>query len=566
MKWFEHIRIELEAIYGVRKGAEAAERIMALVDRRRVKDSGRRAMTQQDIILITYGDSLRREGQRPLAVLKDFADRYLQEYFSTIHVLPFFPYSSDDGFAVSDFLAVNPLLGGWQDIKDLGDGFGLMFDFVLNHISAQSDWVARYLSSEPGFHELAIEVAPGTDLSRVVRPRTLPLLTRFTKASGEPVWLWTTFSADQIDLNFGSIDVLVKMVEVLLTYVEQGAGLLRLDAVAYVWKEIGTQCIHLPQTHALVRLLRCILDQVAPEVSIVTETNVPHDENISYFGDGGNEAQMVYNFTLPPLLMHAFLRGDASELTRWAQTLRPLSTQTTFFNFTASHDGIGVRPLEGILPQAEIDWLLQAAIDRGGQVSFGQDRTGGTIPYELNITYVDAIQGSEPGGSAMHARRFLASQAIALALPGVPGVYIHSLLGSRNWSDGVRSTGRARTINRRTLSPSDIAEAVSRDKHFRALIFEGYCQLLKARRLQAALAPHAPSTVTALDRRVFAIRRGGKGQVLYALTNLSPDTVVLNLGADEARPIMQDVLSRQLFKSESVTLQAYQYVWLTEPK
>jgi glucosylglycerate phosphorylase len=565
MERFQDIRTELEKIYGVQRGAQAAERIVALLDNQRIKKSGRRVFSNRDIILITYGDSLHNEGQPPLGVLKAFADRYLQDCFSAIHVLPFFPYSSDDGFAVTDFLAVNTRLGGWQEIRDLGDGFGMMFDFVLNHISAQSEWFAHYLSAEAGFHELAIEVAPGTDLGRVVRPRTLPLLTRFTKASGEAVWLWTTFSADQIDLNFGSIDVLVKMVEVLLAYVEQGAGLLRLDAVAYLWKEVGTPCIHLPQTHALIRLLRCILDEVAPDVLIVTETNVPHAENISYFGDGSNEAQMVYNFTLPPLLLHALLRGDASELTRWAQTLRPPSAQTAFFNFTASHDGIGVRPLEGILPRAEIEWLIQAAIDRGGQVSFGQDRQGGRIPYELNITYVDAVRGPEPGGSAMHARRFLATQAVALVLPGVPGVYLHSLMGSRNWTEGVRSTGRARTINRRTLSPADVSEAVSRDNHFRALIFEEYCQLLKTRRTQEAFTPHAQSAVLALDRRVFAIRRGDPRQALYALTNLSSDAVVLDLGADAAHPLMQDLLSRQLFESHSVALNPYQYVWLCAP-
>ncbi|MEJ2096688.1 MAG: alpha-amylase family glycosyl hydrolase, partial [Deltaproteobacteria bacterium] len=171
--------------------------------------------------------------------------------------------------------------------------FKIMMDLVLNHVSAESDWFRRYLRGEKRFEHLALEADPSNDLSRVVRPRAWPLLTEFRKDSGETVHLWTTFSADQIDLNFQDVNVLALMVEILLLYVEKGAAIIRLDAIAYLWKEVGTSCIHLPQTHEMVKLFRAILDAVSPGTLIITETNVPHAENISYFGTDFDEAQLV---------------------------------------------------------------------------------------------------------------------------------------------------------------------------------------------------------------------------------------------------------------------------------
>ena len=122
-------------------------------------------------------------------------------------------------------------------------------------------------------------------------------------------------------MNFKNPDVLLALLDALLFYVARGARFIRLDAIAYLWKRIGTSCIHLPQTHAVIQFWRAVLDEVAPHVLLITETNVPHADNVSYFGDGTNEAQLVYNFALPPLVLHALLRGDATHLTRWAQSL-----------------------------------------------------------------------------------------------------------------------------------------------------------------------------------------------------------------------------------------------------
>ena len=560
----DHARILhlLRRIYGS-QGDAAYDRIHPLLTTFLSRESQKQSFfSESDVVLITYGDSLRRPGENPIKTLHWFAKKYLHGRFSAIHFLPFFPYSSDDGFSVIDFNAIDPDLGTWDDVVAIQDDFKLMFDLVLNHISAQSDWFAKYLAGEKGYRDLAIEVDQEVDTSAVVRPRALPLLTEFSKADGSHVHVWTTFSDDQIDLNYKSLDVLALMVAVLLNYVSQGAALLRLDAIAYLWKELGTTCIHLPQTHDMVRLLRAILDAVAPEVILITETNVPHDENISYFGDGTDEAQMVYNFTLPPLLFYTLVKGDATVLTDWANGLELSSETNTFFNFTASHDGIGVRPLEGILPAEALDELIHMVEANGGRVSYKQNSDGSQSPYELNIAYVDALG---PGGrqeDPLQAKRFMASQAIQYSLPGVPATYIHSLLGSQNWEEGVQQTGRARTINREKLNVKEVIQEIESPASLRHRIFEAYLEMIEIRTKQPAFHPKAGFRILNIDPRVFAIVRYCTGQTLYALTNVTAEDLVVALAQDLGDAQLEDLISGKRFNPEAVRLKPYQSVWL----
>ena len=560
----ENIKILLTRVYGSR-GEKAFGRIMPIIEGA-VRQSPKREgfFSQEDVVLITYGDSLQKRGELPLKAFHGFAKHFFNDVFSHVHFLPFFPYSSDDGFSVKDFHAINPELGGWDMIREIGHDFKLMFDMVLNHISAQSDWFKSYLAGQEGFADLAIEIDPHTDLSKVTRPRSLPLLTAFEKASGKTAHVWTTFSADQIDLNFKSLDVLEKMVDVLLLYINQGATILRLDAIAYLWKEVGTRCIHLKETHAMVKLFRALLDVIAPHVILLTETNVPHEENIAYFGNGRDEAQMVYNFTLPPLLLYTFLKEDTTVLNQWARGLRIESDQNTFFNFTASHDGIGVRPLEGILSQAEIDRLIETVRHNGGDVSFKRNSDGSQSPYELNITYVDALGRHHRRSDPLHTQRFLASQTIQYALPGVPATYIHSILGSRNWTDGVRMTGRARTINREKLDVGELVSHLKRLDAFRARIFGPYADMIRIRRRQAAFHPNAAFEILDLDPRVFAVERYCEEQKIYAVTNVSSERVPLFLPDEHPGRIHIDLLTGSPVKGRQVALGPYQSIWLSK--
>lgn len=562
MEGLDTIQDNLINIYGLEKGRLAFDRICPILESFPAKKKKRKEyFSEKDIVLITYGDSLQGSATSPLDTFFGFACNQLKNIFSAIHILPFYPYSSDDGFSVIDFFAVNPELGTWDDIQRLGNHFDLMFDFVLNHISSKSEWFIRYLAGEKGFEDLAIEVDPSVDLSRVTRPRSLPLLTEYPKKSGESVWVWTTFSADQIDLNFKSIHVLEKMVKVLLHYVENGARIIRMDAIAYLWKEAGTNCVHLKQTHEMVKLFRSILNLLAPDVMNLTETNVPHDENIRYFGNGKDEAQMVYNFTLPPLLFYTFVKENASILSRWAESLKLESPDNTFFNFTASHDGIGVRPLEGILPDREIDDLIEIVKNNGGRISYRQNTDGSESPYELNITYVDAMWRNSGKTDEYHAKRFLASQAIMLSLPGVPAIYIHSLLGSQNWLAGVKQTGRARTINREKLNIQDVLAALADKKTFRSQIFFPYINLISIRKAQPAFHPNAFFEVLDIHEKVFALKRSVKEQTLVSITNVSeaPQTIT-QMGIDI--PEMRDLISGRMICVEKILLAPYQYLWL----
>jgi sucrose phosphorylase len=460
-----------------------------------------------------------------------------------------------------DFFEIDPALGTWQEVAAIGQDFDLMFDYVVNHFSSKGQWFQNYLEGKNGFAEFAIEVDPATDLSMVTRPRSLPLLSEYKKKDGQTVHLWTTFSADQIDFNFKSLDVLEKMIDVLLFYADQGATILRLDAIAYLWKEIGTSCIHLSQTHDMVKLFRAILDLVAPDVIILTETNVPHDENISYFGDGHDEAQMVYNFTLPPLLFYTMIKEDATVLLQWAKGLYLESANNTFFNFTASHDGIGVRPLEGILDPAELDGLIEIVKTNQGQVSYKKNPDGSESPYELNITYVDAILADT---SSIQADKFLASQSIQYALPGVPATYIHSLLGSRNWTEGVKQTGRARSINREKLAVEKLASELNNPDSFRARVFFPYLNLIKTRKKQSAFHPNAGFEILELDATVFGIKRYSKDQAIYALTNISSKPASISLSGTITTDQTTDLITGETVNTAAFDLNPYQYMWLEE--
>ena len=534
-----------------------------------------RRFDETDAILITYGDMVHQPGEQPLQTLGQFLANHLHGAMSCVHLLPFFPYSSDDGFSVIDYKMVDPALGDWDDVARIGRSFRLMFDAVVNHISAQSDWFQAFTRDEAPYRDFFTVVEPDTDLSTVFRPRTLPLLTPVETAAG-PKHVWTTFSADQIDLNYANPDVLLAVIDTLLFYVAQGAEFIRLDAIAFIWKEVGTSCIHLPQTHRIIQLLRAVLDEVAPQVAIITETNVPHEDNIAYFGDGRNEAQMVYNFSLPPLTLHAFHTGNAEILSRWASTLTLPSGETTFFNFLASHDGIGVTPARGLLSDAEITRMAQRVEALGGYVSYKNNSDGSRSAYELNINYLDALGDPEQLHEEfdLMARRFLASQAILLALRGVPGIYFHSLFGSRSWRAGVKESGRFRTINRQKLGRQILEEDLADPNSLRHRVFHDYGDLLRRRTTHPAFDPNGGQQVIFCHEYVFALLRTSADGHAFALClhNVANDTcqLTVDLGDIFTPPLsaLTDLISGRHYPLDGgqliLTLAPYQILWLTE--
>lgn len=525
--------------------------------------------SHNNVLLITYGDSVcSSDGRRPLKVLGEFLETYLEGAITGVHILPFFPYSSDDGFSVIDYLKVNPELGDWKDIQRIAQKFNLMVDLVINHISSQHLWFQQFQQGEKPGCNYFIEASPGEDLSQVVRPRSSPLLTPVETVDGLK-YVWTTFSDDQIDVNFENPDVLLEYIKIILFYVQAGARYIRLDAVGFLWKAKGTNCMHLPETHAIVRLLREILQLIDPGIALITETNVPNRENISYFGNR-NEAHMIYNFSLPPLLLNALLQGKSDHLKTWMMSMPPAPIGCAYFNFTASHDGIGMRPAEGLLSNEEYQTLLATMRKFGGRISMRRKPDGSESPYEINISLFDALRGTVKGEDEWQIQRFLCSQTIMMSLEGIPAFYIHSLLATPNYEEGVAHTGHNRTINRYKWDYDDLQQKLNDPKSPQAIVLKELRRLIQIRRRQTAFHPNATQyTLHPLNTAIFAFWRQSmaRDQSIFSVHNLSNRTQDLrlsdlNLVSTDA---WYDLISGDHFEdiNDLYTLQPYQSVWIT---
>jgi len=558
----------LRSLYGDAHAATALTKIEACLEKyaetartnTELQRPALQRLSEKDVLLITYGDTLSDHDVAPLKVLQRFHSEYLTGIFELIHILPFHPFSSDDGFSVIDYFSVRKDLGSWQDIARLAGECRVMADAVINHTSTESDWFKKFLSGDPEFSEFFVEGDPEDDLSAVVRPRTTPLLTRFEDAEGEGRFVWTTFSADQVDLNFKNPDVLVAVIDVLFFLISKGARLLRLDAVTFLWKEAGTTSTNLPETHLLIKVMRQALSALRDDVVIVTETNVPHRENVAYFGDGHDEAHMVYNFALPPLLAHSFIVGNGRHLSDWARQLSTPSDEVCFLNFSASHDGVGVRPVEEILSSIEIQQLVNAAIAAKGLVSSRTLPDGEEHPYELNCTFLDLISRAGEDDSTKVAR-FVASQSIVLAMPGVPAIYIQSLLGTCNDLQAVARTGRARSINRSQHDYATIVSKLAAKDSLEGSIFSAITDLIKVRREQSAFDPYAPFRVLDLGQQIFAIRRGdpAAGACISCIVNITAEDVTMNIDTTDSGV---DLITAEMFAAGEHRLPPYAVRWL----
>jgi sucrose phosphorylase len=517
---------------------------------------------ESDVILITYGNSIYNPAEKPLRTLRRFLQDKLTGIVTIVHILPFFPYTSDDGFSVSDFTEVNPELGSWEDIAAISAEFGLMIDLVINHVSAKHPWFENYLSDRNPGKDFFIEAEPGIDYSCVIRPRSTPLFTRFKGITGVKE-VWTTFSSDQVDLNFSNPDVLVEMIRILLTYLRKGARIIRLDAIAFLWKAKGTACLHLPETHEIVKLLREIVSFVSPGTVILTETNVPNLENWSYFGNH-DEAHMVYQFSLPPLLLHALFTGNSEYISRWASEIPATGADQTYLNYTASHDGIGVRPLEGILPEVEIRELLEGMTSFGGKISQKRNNDGTLSPYEINITYLDAMKGDRNGPDSFQEARFLCAQTIMMSLQGIPAFYFNSLVGTANDYEGLAHTGIFRRINRKRWYEDELIRELSSDT-LNSRLFEELTRLIRIRKQCTAFHPACPQYILFMDSRLFAFERAqpdGRERIL-CLSNISNHPVEIDGSAMNIKK-GHDLISRESLRGipGPILLKAYQTRWI----
>jgi glucosylglycerate phosphorylase len=515
------------------------------------------AISEKNVYLITYGDSIYEEGVPTIRTLNKFLKENIEDTITDVHILPMFTYTSDDGFSVVNYMEINKDLGDWEDIKNLSKDYRLMYDFVANHISKSSSWFKRYLNDEEKYKNYFVKDDNNFDSKNVVRPRTSPLFHKYKGRNGLKT-AWTTFSEDQIDVNFGHFPVFLEMTDILLNYAKNGATSIRLDAIGFLWKESGTSCMHLPQTHAIIEIWRMLLDYFKPNTQIITETNVPHKENISYFGDTTNEANMVYQFALPPLVLHTLTTHNSKKLNEWAKTIDKVSNTATYFNFLSSHDGIGMRPTEGILSDEEKQLLVDKVIKNGGKVSYKNNTDGSKSVYELNINYNDAIINSEEDIELeSQINKIVASNSILLSCVGVPAIYYHSLLGSKNDYKGLEESGINRRINRERLEFSRISTELNLDER-RKKIFNRIKKLIKIRKEHSAFSPFASQKVLNLGENIFALERFNE----YTKEKI---TFIVNIDSkiSKVNSIIsgKDIITGREISS-NIELKPYEFLWI----
>lgn len=496
---------------------------------------------------IGYADSLvGGEGRSPLETLRGSFTRHgLGEAFPVVHLLPFYPWDTDRGFSVEDYYAVAPENGRWGDVEALaGDGLALMFDFVANHASianplVQSALIARHLdpddprrTAHARYQDFVLafaEDAPEPDqLAALARPRAAPVLTPYcllehpderlealpghrqdpevdqrlaagSQVRGEGL-VWTTFSRGpdaagreqtrQVDLDYRNPAVFREAAKILCFYRDRGAALLRLDAIGYLWKRLGSTSLHEPETHQLLVALKAYLELAAPEVQTVAEVNEDQERVLGYLGeDAAPESDLVYQFTHFPLAVHAVHTGQAGPYRDWLATLAPFRGRQ-FVTALGSHDGMGMKPLRGRLPEDELEaFAARLAEDHGGLPNHAVLPGGRRIVYEVCATPWDLINAP---GQPHALERYRAVAALGLLPRGLPGFYVNGVfgLGGHHPEEGLDEN---RTVNRQRLDAAwldgQLADPASRPARVLAMLRH----LLARRAALPAFDPDAPA-------------------------------------------------------------------------
>ena len=527
-------------------------------------------ISEKTLLLISYGDNLKNKNEVPLKTLKNFFEKNLKNCFEILHILPFYPSSSDGGFSVTDHKNVNKDLGTWHDIRSLSNHASIMADLILNHSSIKGKWFNSFIKEKEDYKNFFFTIDDNFDFSKVIRPRDHKLIQiyNYKKKNNK---LWCTFSHDQIDLNFKDPLVLIEFIEIVLLLLSKGVTTFRLDAVAFIWKKNGTSCVNLPETHEIVKLLRLIVNYINPHALIVTETNLPRKENLSYFGNN-DEANWIYNFPLPPLILYTFLFEDSSKISGWSKSMPPAQINNAYLNFIASHDGIGMRPAEGILDNIILDKLFKRVEKNGGKFSFRKVETKNKV-YEVNITLFDALKRTDFDKDGIFAvERYIAAHAILLALEGVPAIYFNSLFGTSNDQNAFIKTGIKRNINRFKWDFSDLSKKLKNKNSLENIIYSKILKIISLRQKQIAFHPNATQYTLTLGNKLFGVWRQSidRSQNIFAITNIS--SVVRELKLSKINLFENQLWFDLLKPDESLNnlkilkLKPFQTVWISNKK
>ncbi len=521
-------------------------------------------ISEKTSLIICYGDAVYSNEKGSIKVFQSFFQKNLKKYFDTIHFLPFYPSSSDSGFAVKDHYKIEKRIGNWSDLKRISKYNNIMADIVINHSSARGLWFKNFLKRKKPGKDYFLTVNSKFNTSKVVRPRDHELLKKI-KIFDKSDYLWRTFSPDQIDLNFKNPSVLLRFIKIMIHLINNGITIFRLDAIAYLWKENGSKCINLRQTHEIIKLLRIISNHLNVETIIITETNLPEKENLSYFGKN-DEANWIYNFSLPPLLIHAFLFENNSYLNKWSKNLPVAKFGNNYLNFIASHDGIGIRPTEGILNNKSLNNFLKRLKKNGSKFSYRKVHNKSKKVYEANITVFDALKKSDydPKGK-FFLERYVAAHAIMISFEGIPAIYFNSLFGKSNDEAKYIITGNNRDVNRYKWNYKNIIRKLSDNKTKQSIFYSNIANLLSIRRKQKAFHPNGKRYNINLGSKLFCFKRLSldKKQLIICITNLSSKNQTTKLNKEFQN--YKDLLNlKTKFKDKNLlTLKPFQTVWLS---
>ena len=524
----------------------------------------KKIISEKTTLVICYGDSVYSEKKKSIKIFQNFFQKKLKDYFDTIHFLPFYPSSSDSGFAVKDHYKVESKLGNWLDIKNISKSSDVMADMVINHSSARGLWFKNFLKKKEPGKDYFLTVDSKFNTSKVVRPRDHRLLKKiqiFKKSD----YLWRTFSPDQIDLNFRNPSVLIQFIKIMIHLINNGVTIFRLDAIAYLWKENGSKCINLEQTHEIIKLLRNITNLLNVKTNIITETNLPEKENLSYFGKN-DEANWIYNFSLPPLLIHALLFENSIFLNKWSKNLPNTKKGNSYLNFIASHDGIGMRPTEGLFNQKVLNNFLKRLKKNGSKFSYRKVLNKTKKVYEANITVFDALKKSDNDQKGkFYFERYISAHAIMISFEGIPAIYFNSIFGTANDEAKFIITGNNRDINRYKWNLKNINNKLKDSKTKQNKFYTSICNLLKIRRNQKAFHPNASRINIDFGGKIYGFKRVSedKKQTIICITNLSSKIQTIKI--DKKNQKMKNLLNSKIniLNKKFLILKPFETIWLS---
>ena len=521
------------------------------------------SISEKTSVLICYGDSLLNGNkEKTLKIFRKFYKKKLEKFFEVIHFLPFYPSSSDSGFSVKDHYRVDKKLGDWSDINRQSKKTNIMADIVINHASSKGLWFKNFLRNKSPGKEYFLTVSKKFNISKVIRPRENKLLKRIGIFKKNNL-LWRTFSEDQIDLNFKNPKVILRFIKIIINLANNGVTIFRLDAIAYLWKRSGSKCVNLKETHEIIRLIRIVCNSLKSKPIIITETNLPEKENLSYLGVNNNESHWIYNFSLPPLLVYSFLFEDSTYLNKWSKNLPTTKIGNNYLNFIASHDGIGMRPVEGYLNKDRLSKFFKRLKKNGGQLSYRKIQGSSKKVYEANITLFNAFQKTDYDRKGRYfLERYISAHAIMIGFEGIPAIYFNSIFGTSNDEHKYIISGNKRDLNRYKWNKNRLENLLKNKTSKESIYYQRIMNLIFIKKQNKAFHPNAKRENFNLGKKIFCFKRTSldKKQIIYNITNLSSKYQILNLNNKFKK--FKNLLGRSKI-SYGLKLKPYETLWLS---